>query len=102
MSLLITLNKYHVREITIPVIEICPHNVCSYLSFQFSRTPIDIAMANGRTDIAQLFQIHEHTTGVIEEGDTITIETPETLVTETVSTSEGVEGLVIDTEKCGF
>ena len=55
---------------------------------QFNRTPVDIALANGRTDIAQLLQLHVSASGVIEDPDAITMETPETLVTETVSTSE--------------
>ncbi|GFO07683.1 GA-binding protein subunit beta-1 [Plakobranchus ocellatus] len=65
---------------------------------KFNRTPVDIALNNGRTDIAQLLQLHQETTGVMEENDTVTIEAPENLVTETVSTSEGVDGLVIDTD----
>uniref|UniRef100_A0A0B6ZY38 Uncharacterized protein n=1 Tax=Arion vulgaris TaxID=1028688 RepID=A0A0B6ZY38_9EUPU len=69
------------------------------LEDKFGRTPVDIALANGRTDIAHLIQIHQDASGVIEDSDTITIETPETLVTETVSTSESVDGLVIDTDK---
>ncbi|CAG5116489.1 unnamed protein product [Candidula unifasciata] len=69
------------------------------LEDKFGRTPVDIALANGRTDIAHLIQLHQDATGVIEDADTITIETPETLVTETVSTSDGVDGLVIDTDK---
>ncbi|BFZ14057.1 hypothetical protein BsWGS_17095 [Bradybaena similaris] len=69
------------------------------LEDKFGRTPVDIAIANGRSDIAQLIEIHQDATGVIEDADTITIETPETLITETVSTSDGVEGLVIDTDK---
>ncbi|XP_059159667.1 GA-binding protein subunit beta-1-like isoform X2 [Physella acuta] len=69
------------------------------LEDKFNRTPLDIALANGRTDIAQLLQLHQDASGVLEDSDTITIETPETLVTETVSTSDGVDGLVIDTDK---
>ncbi|KAK6958719.1 GA-binding protein subunit beta-1-like isoform X1 [Biomphalaria glabrata] len=69
------------------------------LEDKFNRTPLDIAIANGRTDIAQLLQLHQDTSGVIEDSDTINIETSETLVTETVSTSDGVDGLVIDTDK---
>lgn len=69
------------------------------LEDKFNRTPVDIALNNGRTDIAQLLQLHQDTTGVIDDNDTVTIEAPENLVTETVSTSEGVEGLVIDTDK---
>ena len=72
--------------------------MCAQL--QFNRTPVDIALNNGRTDIAQLLQLHQETTGVMEDSDTVTIEAPENLVTETVSTSEGVDGLVIDTDKC--
>ena len=71
-----------------------------YALLQFNRTPVDIALNNGRTDIAQLLQLHQETTGVMEDSDTVTIEAPENLVTETVSTSEGVDGLVIDTDKC--
>ncbi|CAL1533183.1 unnamed protein product [Lymnaea stagnalis] len=66
------------------------------LEDKFNRTPLDIALANGRTDIAQLLQIHQDSSGVI--GDTITIEAPENMVTETVRTSD-VDGLVIDTDK---
>jgi len=70
------------------------------LDDKFNRTPVDIALANGRTDIAQLLQLHHDASGVIEDPDhQISIETPETLVTETVSTSEAVDGLVIDTDK---
>ncbi|KAH9493030.1 hypothetical protein Btru_022569 [Bulinus truncatus] len=69
------------------------------LEDKFNRTPLDIAIANGRTDIAQLLQLSQDSAGVIEDSDAINIETSETLVTETVSTSDGVDGLVIDTDK---
>ncbi|RUS77580.1 hypothetical protein EGW08_014656, partial [Elysia chlorotica] len=69
------------------------------LEDKFNRTPVDIALNNGRTDIAQLLQLHQDTNAVIEDNDTVTIEAPDSLVTETVSTSEGVDGLVIDTDK---
>ena len=59
--------------------------------FQFDRTPLDIAMANGRTDIAQMLQLAHHTDiGGVTEGDTITIETTEPIITETVTTSAGM------------
>ncbi|XP_005111939.2 GA-binding protein subunit beta-1 [Aplysia californica] len=84
----------------VPIIGILIKNGADItLEDKFNRTPVDIALANGRTDIAQLLQLHHDASGVIEDPDTITMETPETLVTETVSTSEAVEGLVIDTDK---
>ncbi|XP_076438945.1 uncharacterized protein LOC143277881 [Babylonia areolata] len=55
---------------------------------KFDRTPLDIAISNGRTDIAQMLQIAQHTDiGGVAEGDTITIETTEPIITETVTTS---------------
>ena len=58
---------------------------------QFDRTPLDIAMANGRTDIAQMLQLAHHTDiGGVSESETITIETTEPIITETVTTSAGI------------
>ncbi|KAK7466604.1 hypothetical protein BaRGS_00037327 [Batillaria attramentaria] len=55
---------------------------------KFDRTPLDIAVTNGRTDIAQVLQLAQHTDiGNVGEGDTITIETSEPIITETVTTS---------------
>lgn len=55
---------------------------------KFDRTPLDIAVGNGRTDIAQVLQLAQHTDiGNVGEGDTITIETTEPIITETVTTS---------------
>ncbi|XP_070178581.1 GA-binding protein subunit beta-1-like isoform X3 [Littorina saxatilis] len=55
---------------------------------KFDRTPIDIAMGNGRTDIAQMLQLAHHTdVGAVGESETITIETTDPLITETVTTS---------------
>ncbi|KAL8584055.1 hypothetical protein ACOMHN_022395 [Nucella lapillus] len=55
---------------------------------KFDRTPLDIAISNGRTDIAQHLQLAQHTDiGGVAEGDTITIETTEPIITETVTTS---------------
>lgn len=60
--------------------------------FQFDRTPLDIAISNGRTDIAQILQLAQHTDiGNVSEGDTITIETTEPIMTETVTTSGGTD-----------
>ena len=47
-------------------------------------------MANGRTDIAQMLQLAHHTDiGGVSESETITIETTEPIITETVTTSAG-------------
>ncbi|XP_025084231.1 GA-binding protein subunit beta-1-like [Pomacea canaliculata] len=54
---------------------------------KFDRTPLDIAIANGRTDIAQVLQLAQHTDIGNVEVDTVTIETTEPIMTETVTTS---------------
>lgn len=61
------------------------------LVLQFDRTPLDIAIANGRTDIAQVLQLAQHTDIGNVEVDTVTIETTEPIMTETVTTSGGKE-----------
>ena len=63
-------------------------NRCLCVS-QFDRTALDIALANGRTDIAQMLQLAQHTDIAITEGDTVTVETTDPIVMETVITADG-------------